>query len=77
MAVMEEIELSTPTSYLFPIAYGPISSRLAVNKLLPVLESGSHISEAKLTFKLRRNESTERTKLVRPPVELNYRSDGR
>jgi len=57
--------------------YGPISSRLTANKLLPVFETGSRISEAKLTSKSHRNKFTERTKLVRPPVELNYISDGR
>jgi len=40
-------------------------------------DTGSRISEAKLTSKSHRNEFTERTKLVRPPVELNYISDGR
>jgi len=48
-----------------------------VRYLLPVFESGSRILKAKLTSKSHRNESAERTKLEPPPVELNYRSDGR
>jgi len=40
--------------------------------LLPVFKTASRISETALTSKLHRNESVERTKLVRPPVELNY-----
>ena len=38
---------------------------------LPVFKTASRISEAKLTCISRRNESTERTKLVRQTVELN------
>jgi len=48
-----------------------------VRYLLPIFETRSRISEAKLTSKSHTNESTERMKLVRPPVELNYRSDKR
>jgi len=86
MAVMAEMESSTPTSHSSPIACMDLCMDLfpAVwpqtnyfRFLLPVLKTGSRISEAKLTSNSHRNESTERTKLVRPPVQLNYRSDGR
>jgi len=45
--------------------------------LLPVFKTASRISEAMRMSKSHSNESTECTKLVWPPVELNYRSDRR
>ena len=71
---MTEIDPSTPTSYsstiactdLFPAVW-PQTNHFRF--LLPVFKTGSRISEAKLTSKLLRNGSTERTKHVWPPVE--------
>ena len=83
MAVMADIESSTPTSYSSPIACMDLFAAVWPQTnyfrfLLPVFKTASrNFSEAKLTSKSHRNESTERMKLVRPPVELNYRSDGR
>jgi len=43
MAVMEEIELSTPLPICPHCMYGPISSRLATNKLFLVSTSSFRI----------------------------------
>ena len=82
MAVLAKIESLTPTSYSSPTACMDLFPAVWPQTnyfrfLLPVFKTGSRISEAKLTSNSHRNESTERTKLVRPPVQLNYRSDGR
>jgi len=82
MAVLAKIESLTPTSYSSPTACMDLFPAVWPQTnyfrfLLPVFKTGSRISEAKLTSNSHRNESTERMKLVRPPVQLNYRSDGR
>ena len=69
MAVMPEIESSIPTSYSFLIACMDLFPAVLPQTnyfrfLLSVVKTASRITEAKLTSKSHRNESTGRTKLV-------------